>query len=70
MKRAAPKVILVKWGTTPEQFREILTSTSGETFLECPKCHEHSGDYWAQCEGACPMPPSPVYTPNLEGKST
>jgi hypothetical protein len=28
----------------------------------CPKCHFRSGDSWAQCRRACPVPGSPHYT--------
>lgn len=36
---------------------------SRETYIQCPKCRYVSGDSWAQCEGVCPMPMSPDYTP-------
>lgn len=34
--------------------------------ITCPKCHRTSGDDWRQCEGACPIPGSPHYKPELK----
>lgn len=28
----------------------------------CPKCKRYSGDDWTQCEGECPMSPSPHFS--------
>lgn len=32
--------------------------------MSCPKCGATSGDGWLQCEGSCPMPSSPYYSPH------
>jgi len=32
----------------------------------CDKCRAESGDDWAQCRGACPMPGSPHYVEGLQ----
>lgn len=31
--------------------------------MKCPKCKAISGDAWTQCEGVCPLPQSPHYSP-------
>ena len=40
-----------------------------QKLLPCPKCKAETGDAWDNCEGSCPMPMSPHYTPAPEGEA-
>lgn len=33
--------------------------------ISCPKCGAISGDDWSQCGDGCPMPGSPVHSPEM-----
>jgi len=44
---------------------EVKRPDVHEIEIKCPKCGATSGNAWALCDGECPMPMSPYYSPEL-----